>query len=124
MKKLMCLFAVLMFGGIVSGQGATHGAVLTWIASPDGAANPTLAYNIYRGTTAGGEGSTPINSTPVAAGCSNTSTCTYTDTPVTLGVTYYYTLKATMGGAVSASSNEISFTVPIAPPSGLSCKSN
>lgn len=89
-------------------------------------ANQTVSYNIYRGTSAGGEGaavyatmSTPSDSeTPVS----------YTDTAVTNGTAYYYQVVAAIttssGGGFptslyisvqqSPSSNEASAT-PIAP---------
>jgi hypothetical protein len=108
----------------VSATATAHSVVLTWTASSDGAANPTLAYNIYRGTAAGGESSTALNSSPVAAACSSTSTCTFTDTGVTVGSTYFYTVKATLNGALSAASNEASATVPIAAPTGLTATGN
>jgi len=55
--------------------------VLTWTASAG-----ATSYNIYRGTSAGGESSTPI-----ATGVAGT---TYTDTTVVAGTTYYYYVTA------------------------------
>ncbi len=74
--------------------------LLAW-AAPVGAAS----YNIYRGTTPGGEGSTPI-----ATGLTATS---YTDTPPVSGVRYYYTVTAVNANAAplngeSAPSSEVS----------------
>jgi fibronectin type 3 domain-containing protein len=59
---------------------------LSWTA-PTGA----VTYNVYRATTAGGEGSTPF-----ATGITGTS---YTDTAVTIGTTFYYTLTAVNANA-------------------------
>jgi hypothetical protein len=68
--------------------------VVVWTA----AAGAT-SYNIYRSTTAGGEGTTPIGST--------TST-SYTDTGLTGGppTLYYYKVAAVNGGTVSPQSAE------------------
>ena len=92
-----------------------HCTNLAWTPSTDGV-NPTLAYNIYRGTTAGGESATPLNASPIDAGCSSTTTCVYVDTTVSAGATYYYTAKATLNGGLSAASNEVSAQIPIAAP--------
>jgi fibronectin type 3 domain-containing protein len=70
---------------------------LTWTAS-SGAAS----YNIYRSTTSGGEGSTPI-----ATGVGTTS---YTDTGLTNGTTYFYQVAAVNTGGTSAKSAETSAT--------------
>ena len=62
---------------------SSPGAVinLSWTAPPG-----ALSYNIYRGTTAGGESPTPI-----ATGITATS---YADNNVTIGSTYYYEVTA------------------------------
>ena len=57
---------------------------LTWAAPTGG--TPT-GYNIYRGTTVGGESAVPLNSSPV------TNTL-YADTAALPSTTYYYTVKA------------------------------
>jgi fibronectin type 3 domain-containing protein len=59
---------------------------LNWTA-PSGAAS----YNIYRGTTPGGQSATPI-----ATGIATTS---FTDTGATHGTKYYYTITAVDGSA-------------------------
>ena len=66
-----------------------------------------MGYNVYRGTTSGGESSTPLNSTPING-------TTYTDENVTAGATYYYVVTAVASNDVtqSADSNEASATVP------------
>jgi len=46
----------------------------------------TATFNVYRGSTSGGEGATPI--------ANGLSTPAYTDTAVTNGQTYYYTVTA------------------------------
>jgi len=87
----------------LSGSGA-HDVILSWTASTT---SGIAGYNVYRGTASGGEGSTPLNSTPV-------SSTTFTDQSVTSGTTYYYvvTAVASDGTTQSAASNEASATVP------------
>jgi fibronectin type 3 domain-containing protein len=80
---------------------------LNWTA-PTGA----VSYNVYRATTAGGEGTTPY-----ATGITTTS---YTDNAVTNGTTYYYTVTALNGNASplpaeSAQSAEVSATPTAVP---------
>jgi hypothetical protein len=65
---------------------------LTW----DTAAGVT--WNVYRGTTPGGESATAITT--------GLSSASYTDTGRTNGTTYYYTVKAVKGAVLSAASNE------------------
>jgi len=113
----------LMMGSHLSATPAVPGApsglmamtmsgsiILNWTAPSDpgsGVAN----YLLYRGTSAGGEASSPI------AKVLGTS---YSDTGVAAGTPYYYTVRAnnTVGiGAVSeeAHSSATSVTVPTAP---------
>jgi fibronectin type 3 domain-containing protein len=65
------------------------------------------SYNLYRGTTAGAESATAYQT-----GLTNSY---YTDTSVTNGTTYYYTVKAVSGSTLSAASNESSATPEVAP---------
>jgi fibronectin type 3 domain-containing protein len=76
---------------------------LTWTA-PGGA----TSYNVYRGTTAGGE-----NATPIATGVTNAS---YADSGLTNGTTYYYRVAAINGGGASALSGEASATPQVSAP--------
>jgi len=87
----------------LSGTG-THDVILTWTAS---VTSGVAGYNVYRGTTPGGESSTPLNSTPING-------TTYTDENVTAGASYYYVVTAVASNNVtqSADSNETSATVP------------
>ena len=87
----------------LSGTG-TLDVILSWVASSTAG---VTGYNVYRGTTSGGESSTPLNSTPISA-------TIYYDENVKAGVTYYYVLR-TVGPAdtaLSAPSNETVVTVP------------
>ena len=87
----------------LSGIGS-HDVVLYWAAS----ASPSIVgYNVYRGTTPGGENSTPLNSAPIDG-------ITYTDDNVTAGATYFYVVTSVSpGGATSAGSNETAATIPL-----------
>jgi fibronectin type 3 domain-containing protein len=88
-----------------SGLTATSGNMkvsLTWTTSPG-----AVSYNVYRGTTPGGEGATPV-----ATGVTTTS---FTDTGLTNGTTYYYQVTAVNGGGESTRSGEVS-AAPVAPP--------
>jgi hypothetical protein len=93
----------------LTGMGL-HDVVLNWEPSPS---EEVFGYNIFRGTTSQGESTTPI-ATQVAAGCGAPDTCTYVDTAVVSGTTYYYyvTAVASNGITQSAASKEASATVP------------
>jgi fibronectin type 3 domain-containing protein len=95
----------------LSGAPGTRQVSLTWTA-PSGA----VTFNVYRGTSAGGE-----SATPVATGVTGSS---FVDTGLTPGTTYYYDVAAVDAGGVSARSAEISASVPSAPgaPSGLTAQ--
>ena len=57
------------------------------------------SYQVYRGTTPGGEGATPL---------ATVTSSSYTDTAVTSGTTYYYEITALTGTTASARSTEYS----------------
>jgi fibronectin type 3 domain-containing protein len=83
-----------------TGLTATAGnatVLLTWTASAGAA-----SYNVYRGTTAGGESTTAI--------ATDVTTASYTDSTVTNNTTYYYKVAAVNGGGISPLSNEASAT--------------
>jgi hypothetical protein len=87
----------------VSGVG-THDVILSWTAST----TPRISgYNVFRGTTSGGESATPLNSTPIDA-------TSYGDGNVTPGATYYYVVTTVGWDGVTQSidSPEVSATVP------------
>lgn len=71
---------------------------LSWTA-----ASGASTYNVYRGTTAGGE-----SATPYASGLTGT---TYTDASVSSSTTYYYYVVAVSGSSTSSHSTEASATV-------------
>jgi fibronectin type 3 domain-containing protein len=81
---------------------------LSWTA-PTGA----VSYKIYRGTTAGGEATTPL--------ATGVTTTTYSDATAVNGTTYFYKVTAVNGNAAplaseSAASNEASATPAIVAP--------
>ncbi|MBV9450468.1 MAG: hypothetical protein JO345_31720, partial [Streptosporangiaceae bacterium] len=73
------------------GNASVH---LTWTASAG-----ATSYNIYRGTTSGGEGATPVGTA---------TTNSFTDTGLTNGTTYWYKVSATNSAGTSAQSGEVS----------------
>ena len=70
---------------------------LNWTAS-----SGATSYSIYRGTTAGGESTTAI--------ATNVAGAPYTNTGLTNGTKYYYTVKAFNSAGSSGASNEASAT--------------
>ena len=112
MKRLFLL--ILAFAMVA--PAASHSVTLTWNAAtpsmPACPTAPTLGYNVFRGTAAGAESTTPLNATPIAA-------LTYTDTTVAVGNSYFYTVQTveTCGSLTLASknSNEVSAIYPNAP---------
>jgi hypothetical protein len=77
--------------------------ILSWGASPS---SGVVGYNVYRGTTSGGEISTALNSTPING-------TTYVDSNVTAGTTYYYVVKSVgSNGQLSGPSDETEANVP------------
>lgn len=91
-----------------------HQATLTWNASVD----VVDGYNVYKGTTPGGEGAVAINTGLVTA-------LTYVDTAVQVGVRYSYFVKAVKNGIESVASNEATTTVILpAAPTGLAVTVN
>ena len=84
----------------LSGTGM-HSVVLSWTASPTGG----VTYNVFRGSSPGGEGTTPINTSPV-------NLLTFTDTSVSPGGNYYYTVEAVNSAGSSAPSNEAPASIP------------
>ena len=91
----------------------THQVVLTWKDSVDGG-----TVNVYRGTAAGTETSTPLNPTPIAAGVQ-----TFTDTAPVLGLNSYI-VKALVGGVQSKPSNEDTIEIGPAAPTALTIDSS
>jgi len=94
--------------GAPIGLGATPGngsAGLSWSAPSSDGGSAVTGYNVYEGTSAGGESPTPVNPTPLAANASS-----FTATGLTNGTTYFFTVKALNSIGEGAASNEASAT--------------
>ena len=89
---------------ILSALGGNGQVALTWSAP-----QYAQSYAVYRGTASGGEAPTPV--------ASNLGTATYTDSGLTDGTPYYYTVVATDNGGSSSPSSEVMAT-PYAAPAG------
>lgn len=108
MKKITGILGILALAlSSATPVKAQHSASLTWGASSDAAANPTLSYNVYRLSGAcpasGTAGFTKLNTAPV-------TTLTFTDSTIALGNACYY-VTATLNGAESVPSNTASAVV-------------
>jgi hypothetical protein len=82
---------------------AQHSVSLSWTASTDAAANPSLAYNVYRSPTCNGAFA-KLNASPLAA-------TNYLDTAVLPGA-YCYQVTSVLSGAEGAPSNQAAVLIP------------
>ena len=108
---------------VVTGPGAPTGLMavggdgqvsLTWNAPAADGGPAVTGYDLYEGTSSGGEASVPVNPAPV----SGTS---YTVGSLTNGTTYYFTVTSVSADAQSVPSSESSATpaaVITPPPAG------
>lgn len=89
----------------LSGTGqavTTYSVLLNWTAS----VTPGVSgYNVFRGTTLGDYGSTPLNPSPISG-------TTYTDSSVATGQQYFYVVTAINDGVSSADSMDASAMIP------------
>ena len=83
---------------------------LSWSAPSSDGGSPITGYDVYEGTTSGGESTTPVNPAPLAAG-----TTSYTVSGLSDGTTYYFTLKVINAAGSSPASNE-ALATPVSPP--------
>ena len=98
--------------GLVA-SGSNSQVMISWQAPSSNGGSAITGYNVYRGTSPGGEGSGPI-----ATGVASTR---YTDTSVSNGQTYYYEVRAVNSAGAGGASNEASATPATVPgaPTGL-----
>jgi Fibronectin type III domain/IPT/TIG domain len=78
---------------------------LNWTASTDNGGAAVTGYQVFRGTTTGGESATPIATV--------TSGTSYTDPDVTPGTAYFYTVEAVNSVGNSVTSHEATATVAV-----------
>ncbi|HVB51756.1 MAG TPA: fibronectin type III domain-containing protein [Acidimicrobiales bacterium] len=89
----------------VAVPGATTSTVdLSWAAPSSLGGATFLGYNIYEGTTSGAESATPVNGVTPISGLSAAVP------GLTLGVTYYFTVKAVNTNGQSAPGYNATFT--------------
>lgn len=104
------LLAILLLLAACPLQAGT--ATITWSASPDAAANPTLSYNVYRST---GSCPTTIDPTKMTKLGSATS-LSYSDTTVSVGTWCYYVTSALNGAESVFDSTAKNWATGVAPP--------
>ena len=78
-------------------------AALTWTAPTSAGTFPVSGYDVYVGTTAGGEATKPVNASPVTG-------TSYTVSGLTNDTKYYFTVVALSPAGSSPASNEASAT--------------
>ena len=76
--------------------------VLSWAVPATDGGSPITGYDVYRGTSPGGESGTPLATNVVDHG--------FTDTSAVNGTTYYYTVAAVNAVGLSPQSGEASAT--------------
>lgn len=120
LKKLVCFLAVALILSALPAvaQNPPHSVALSWVASPDAVANPSLTNNVYRLVASCPASVVPsqftkVNPSPLAV-------TSFTDTNVTAAATYCYFVTAQLGGLESVPSNTFQAVIPLAPDSGLS----
>lgn len=109
------LTAEAMAADAAAGSGvcgtSTHCTSLTWTEATPAPTGCTIGYNVFEGTTSGGESTTPINSA-LLQGTSDVVPATLTGVPQT----FYFEVAAveTCGTVAQSSgnSNEVSATFP------------
>ena len=103
MKRIALLLTLVIALGAVPAR-AQNSVRVSWIASSDAGANPSLVYNVYRAGSCPGQ-FTKLNSVPL----SGTS---YLDLNVAVGVVYCYQVTAVLNGVESIPSNQVIAAVP------------
>lgn len=87
---------------------------VAWAPSPPGSTLPVQGYNVYLGTSPAGQPVVPANGTTPVPGTS------FVSHGLTLGITYYATVKAVSGTQLSPASNKASAVAGSGyPPTGV-----
>jgi hypothetical protein len=89
--------------GLTAGAAGGSGVDLTWDAPTAPPGLTLTGYDVYQGTSPGGESATPINSAPV-------TTTSYTAPGLDSGTTYYFDVTAVYRSGQSPPSGEASAT--------------
>jgi len=82
---------------------------LSWSAPAPNGSSAVTGYDVFEGTTSGGESTAPANASPITSP-------SYTVTGLTNGVLYYFTVEALNAGGLSVASTEASATPEISAP--------
>ena len=93
----------------LTATGGSGSVSLSWATPSSNGGAPITGYDVYRGTSAGGESATPV--------VTNVTGTSFTDTGLTNGTTYYYTVAAVNAVGVSPQSGEASATPQAGAPS-------
>jgi hypothetical protein len=91
-------------------SSATPGAeqvTLDWTAPASDGGSPVTGYDVYVGTSSGGESGQPVNPSLLAA-----DTSSYTVTGLSDSTTYFFTVKAVNAAGTGSPSDEMSASTP------------
>ena len=103
MKSATAVFTLLAIALASTPARAQNSVNLTWTASADAAANPSLAYNVYRSPICTGA-FVKMNASPVAA-------TGYLDSGVLPG-SYCYQVNSVLSGVEGSASNQAAVLIP------------
>jgi len=96
--------------GVTATAGSSSVTISGITAPASNGGSAVLGYQLFQGTTAGGEGSTPVTGVQLLQ-----TTGTYVITGLSNGTKYYFTIKAVNANGVGAASTEVSAT-PVGSP--------
>jgi len=90
----------------VVATGGSGQVELRWSAPSTDGGSPVLGYDVFEGTTSGGESATPVNASLLGSGVTS-----FTVTGLKPGGTYYFTVVAVNAAGRSLASTEVSATI-------------